>query len=283
MSRSVLIAIVLALFVAGVSQANVFFIPGDAFFPSKLTEEVVRAANEDRQPLALGYELPLRFAGFGGYGGFGQLEIRGLNKDMAHAIRDIYDDLRKTNPKRLIVWRNEDGEEQSSETNGFHFFVYPKDVDWEQQRMGLKYNEDWMNLPEEAVAGPDRAWIVDKETNKPLNHAVSYNSLVGTWKSVAEDWQYAKLFPRLPVEVPQGISWGLMEDFVAAPVTIEANQIQLVILEEKSLKSYYARKPSCEFYSITDDQVRRLRWKKNGTLSVTPWSKGDRKSPLAAE
>lgn len=135
--------------------ANITFMPGDAFFLSYLTE-VQLDANSHADTLKLNYAVDIQSAAFGGFGGFEKLELTHVRKSMIENLRRVYRSLRATAPKHVRITYDSEGNEVATEINGFRLFVYQRDVQFNRQRLALKYNENWMSLPPEAFKAEGR-------------------------------------------------------------------------------------------------------------------------------
>lgn len=225
------------------SAVNIAFMPGDAFYSSRLTAEVVASASTER-PLVLHYASPPG-GGFCGFAGFEKLEITGLSEQMVSALRNVYAHNRKHRAKELRIDVDDTGKESAIEINGFKLFVYPKDVDWQQQKIGLKYNEHWMNLPIESMVGR-------RDSNYKVK-AEHYMPFILTAEAVAEDWKNATRFNALPVRVSEGTGYGLAGPRIEESVSIGADQIQFVVLSDDDLEYYFARTDLGDSFQINID------------------------------
>lgn len=248
------------LLVPSVCDGNIGFMPGDAFFHSRLTQAVAESASPEK-PLTLSYDPPPFSGGFGGYAGFQKLEITGVSHSMTNSLKEVYSELRKFKAKELRVDVSPEGVEVPVETNGFHLFVYPRDAEWKIQRFGLKYNENWMDLPEDAFAGANREGFARVP-------AEVYSPFVRHYCAVAEDWKYCRRFAALPVTVPDSIGWGLLHTPINVPVSISADDVQIVILRFEVLRMYFNCKNRSDFFCITKHGSEHWRWCKRGLQRV---------------
>lgn len=141
----------------GMSQiacgVNLSFMPGDAFFHARLTRESVEKLTS-KHPLELIYDYDLKSGTLGGYAGFANLAVENATDRLKQDLKTLYSTLRVSFPLELRM--RAEKEQAPVELNGFHLFVYNRNVDFNKQRIGLKYNEAWMNLPPEALNSPSR-------------------------------------------------------------------------------------------------------------------------------
>lgn len=149
-TQRVLLTMVLALPAARASAANIYFMPGDAFFHTQLTEDRVQSLSADRGSVVFGYVLPIESASFGGFAGFRRLEIRDFPPELSENLQLVYRKLRGEGG-RIVLTYSENGKEKTQELNGYHLFVYNKTADFGRQRIGIRYNESWRKLPPEAL------------------------------------------------------------------------------------------------------------------------------------
>lgn len=247
-------------------QANVAFMPGDAFFHAKLTSDFVESLPKDGGNLTLVYSPVPMAGGFGGYAGFERMEIKGVPARMTSALRGLYRKLRRDYAKIVRVNVDANGKEVAKETNGFHLFVYNRDVkwklEWHDQKIGIKYNEHWTDLPPEAITPSE-----SRPSGFFGGPAIEYESFIETYAAVVEDWENARRFPELKVDIPKGIPWGLTGPEIMEPVSVDAKNIQLVICPDDSLKLYFQRKRDVEFFAVTVEGVKRFTWTKEGLVS----------------
>lgn len=240
-------------FASPVFAVNLSFMPGDSFFHDLLTEELLGTASE--KGIRLRYSGVPGEGGFCGYAGFIDLQITGNTTTLSRHLRTLYKSLRKYYSKELRV--NDDG--TMTETNGFHLFIYNADIKWSKgyasQRLGIKYNESWANLPDSAIQSKTRKLgIAHVKAHK-------YDTFVKVPDAIIHDWKYGKEFKELDVKVPEGIGWGITGPRIKATVSIDAAKIQIVLVPESNLKPYFQQKPKYEFYSVTNDGIRVHQFK----------------------
>jgi hypothetical protein len=284
--RLILLLTLAALAIIGTRQCavgqNVGFLPGDAFFHFTLNERLVRSLPEGGGNVKLIYAV--QPVGLGGYAGFGYLQIEPAEPELVQHLHDVYEDHRSYHPKIVERGiRTRDKSEWDVEMNAPHAFIYNRDADWSVQRIGLKYNKDWPDLPAEAFSGPDRTgWWTS--LNVPRPRVECYHPLVKTYDAVVEDWRNAWRFKPLRVQVPKNIGWGFADgELIPQPVVARADDIQIVVTASGDMERYFLRELNVSMYQVRKDGVKELTWRKDEegvNLEMRPLEKGaDEKHP----
>lgn len=246
------------------SAQNLAFMPGDAFFHFLIDEDLVKSIPASGGQIKLRYAVGL--VGFGGYAGFARLTINDADPKLAQYLRRVYQDIRAYSPKIVAISVGKDARRQETEMNPAHAFVYNSNVDWSKQRIGLKYNEHWPNLPAEAFLGPGRNMFSENDYVR----AEVYSPLIKTYDAVVEDWRDSRLFGGLKVAVPKNIAWGKAGPLITDPVVAKAADVQIIVTVEKRLYDYFRRKPRVEFYQVTNVGLKICTWSKDGELEQKP-------------
>lgn len=241
-----------------VSAVNLSFMPGDAFFSVRLTAEIVDSLPTEGGTLNLSYAYPKGSGDFCGYAGFEKLTILGASPDFVDRIKSAYRAARIDVPLQIEINVDEDGNRKEFELNGFDAFVCNRDVDWKKQRIGIKYNEDWFNLPKKALAGP-RGKGLFGATGK-TTACMQYVSFVTGARAVEHDWKYAARYAPLGAEVPDIEGWGIAHREIEVPVSVRAKDIDIVVLKHGSIKAAFNQKDGVEFFRISEDGVRYCMW-----------------------
>jgi hypothetical protein len=233
---------------------NLSFMPGDAFFSIRLTAKVVDALPAEGGTLDLSYAYPKGSGDFCGYAGFEKLQILDASPEFVDRIKSVYRAARVDVPVRIQISVDEDGSRKEFELNGFQAFVCNRDVDWKKQRIGIKYNEDWFNLPKKALAGP-RGDGTGKHTA-----CMQYVSFVPGARAVEHDWKYAARYAPLTAVVPDIEGWGVAGEEIEEPVSVRAKEIEIIVLKYGSIKAAFNQKDGVAFFSISDEGVRYCTW-----------------------
>ncbi|MAI30393.1 MAG: hypothetical protein CBE00_00650 [Planctomycetaceae bacterium TMED240] len=194
---------------------NTYFLPGDAFFHTVLTEETLNRIEEEKNPI-FNYSRPeFLDNSLCGYAGFSKLEFRNMPIELKQRLRQVYDELREDVPKRIeirdeIIYKQGEfgdiavktGNQLTREVNGFSVFVVNDTFLSTRFVLGLKYNEDW---GEQVTAfGHDR------------NH-VHLESFIQTPEAIAEDWRDSKLVAPLSTECPVVSNKNISVPVLASP------------------------------------------------------------------
>jgi hypothetical protein len=248
------------------AHANIAFMPGDAFFHAELTTAVTKGLQGNGGKVILSYSHAPLSGGFGGYAGFERVEITNVPIRMTSALRSVYADLRQEYPEIVRVQLDAEGNEVNRDTSGFHLFVYNRNVkwrlEWNDQKIGIKYNEHWNDLPDLAITPTE-----GRPSGFGRVPAIEYASFIQTYAAVVEDWRNARRFDELKVAVPSGIPWGLTGPEIMEPVSVDANDVQLVVCPDDDLKLYFAGKRDLQFFTISVDGVKRFTWTKKGLIA----------------
>jgi hypothetical protein len=246
------------------SATNYSFTPGDAFFSANLTEDWVDALSPGDEPIEFSYRYPDGGGYFCGFAGFERLRVEGNTASIKTYLRKVYDELRVDYPKHVTIWREADGKEESHEENGFRMFLYNRDVDWKEQRIAVRYDENWHTPSELGLRSAERG-----EYNG--QYARHYVAFVESVDAVAEDWQFGAKFPGLKVGIPDNVGWGIPGDRLQTPARAKAADVQLVIVpREDSLPLLFDREDGYSFLSVTSEGVQVVRWK-NGDPVAEKW------------
>jgi hypothetical protein len=148
--RHVLFASLLAFCtVQAASANNNLFLPGDAFFPVELTADSLKSLEVDSdEKRAFDYSSFGAYDGaFCGYAGYSRAQIPSVDGPFIGNLQAAYNEIRKFENKELVeVVIN--GRKQLRETNGARALIYPESFDFPRFKIGLQYNEGWV---EEAV------------------------------------------------------------------------------------------------------------------------------------
>lgn len=212
------------------SAHNTFFLPGDAFFHTVLTEEVLDQIENEKNPIFTYSRPEFIESSFCGYAGFSKLEFRSMPMKFKKRLREVYDQLRDAVPKRVeitdeVIYRKGDlgdiavktGKKLRREINGFSVFIINGDFDFSKYVLGLKYNEAW--------AEQVTAFSHDR------NH-VRLESFIQTSKAIAEDWRDSQLVAPLSTECPP-----LSKNNIRVPAIVA---------------------PTCKFMVFEDPDLRKL-------------------------
>ncbi len=114
--------------------SNNYFLPGDAFFHTIITEDVLKKLDED--PNSTLYYRFVCEPAFCGYAGYRKLSLKGENKKLAENIKKAYYLVRERIPLELRVEgaspnsvsnKKEKKPTKFEEINGLSLFIYNED------------------------------------------------------------------------------------------------------------------------------------------------------------
>ena len=258
----------LVLAVIPAQATNISFMPGDAFFHSRLTKEVADAIPEEGGTITLKYTRPdhAQFNGCG-YSGFVTLEVHNVPPDIARALKELRAELHADYGTDYRVTVDSDGKETGRyEVDPPRLFVYPKDFEPAGDDFGLKYNEKWNDPPAEAQ---------EPSSQSP---AIMYECFVKGEKAVVRDWMYGHKMPALSVTIPDGVHWGTSGKPIEQPVQIDAADVRFFVLNGGDLRDYFLEKRGSRYWEITPEGFRVSEYTKRSLLSirVVPFDKVER-------
>jgi hypothetical protein len=231
---------------------SVSFMPGDAFFVFSLGGKTADSLPDKGGTVELNYDKPeYPFGKL--YAGFDHIRLENVDPQFIQNLRRVYKDHRLYVRKIVEIYVEKDRAREEIELNPPLAFVYNRDVDWTEQRIALKYNEDWPHLPADAFAGPNRKLLSDRS-------AAIYQPLIKTFAAVEADWGGARRFKPLKVQVPQNIAWGKWGIAIKEPIVAQCDDVQIIVAADQTLENYFLRKPEAKFYQITSEGIRICRW-----------------------
>jgi len=229
---------------------NTFFLPGDAFFHTVLTEDVLNQMEKEKSPV-FEYARP-EFLGesFCGYAGFAKLEFKNMPDSLKQQLRKLYGDLREITPKIVeitdeIIYKEGDlhdievktGNKLTREINGFSVFLVNRNFDVTKHTLGLKYNEEWVD--QVAAFGHDRRHL-------------RLESFVQTPDAIAEEWRDSPLVPPLSAESPAMDRKNISEPVVISP------DCKLLVLTHPDMRQLTKADKFDYIYEISETSTKRF-------------------------
>lgn len=195
------IAVAMAWLVCFTCEAwatNIFFLPGDAFFHSRLTAETI-AAIRNGETVAFGYSRPSHVGAFGcGFAGHQKLTYSNMADEFRHHLLDACDELRRSYPRRLTTIETLDPPKSHvSEENPLHLLIYNAAYDWKDQGLYLKFNENWTT----EAKGPGGAGFFGGYVKPPK--ARDYEPFLRDADSLMNEWRDAAEIQALDVKLPE--------------------------------------------------------------------------------
>lgn len=237
-----------------VAAHNTFFLPGDAFFHTVLTEDTLTQIDKEKSPI-FKYDRPKFLEdSLCGHAGFSKLEFRNMPVAFKQRLRQVYDELREDVHKRIeikneIIYKKGEfgdiavktGNQIKREINGFSVFIVNADFNLAKYILGLKYNEDW--------ADQVTAFSHDR------NH-VRLESFIQTPEAIAEDWRDSQLVAPLSTKCPPISNKNIAVPVLAAPTC------KFMVFEHPDLRQLTDADDFDRMYEISEAGV--TRYTKNG-------------------
>lgn len=165
-----------------------FFLPGDAFFPTVLTQaSLASLSTSDPKDRTFDYSDFQLGGSFCGYAGYCRARFDCVDDAFIGNLRKTYREIRKRRPREL---REEVQREETRlvETNGVRVLFYRADFPYPGGKLGLRYNEKWVD--EVVRFGHDR-------------DRVHLNCLVADPTAVEICWRDASRYAGLAVNLPK--------------------------------------------------------------------------------
>ena len=238
--------------------ANQYFMPGDAFFYSVLSESILDEMDQSENPVFKYHRpdfLPFMLCG---YAGFGKLQYNNMPPPMKRNLRQAYKEMREFTPKQIEITQEyatqksdggevdvPTGRELHTEINGFPIFFYNRSFDRKRFQLALKYNEQWAD--QFAAFGHKRDTAI-LETFVPIPEAI------------AKDWRDGALVPALQAKVPSSSTKNIYE-----PIQVESDVAAIVVSSNNFKKLYEGAQSGFgdlfTVYLITADEISTMEFK----------------------
>lgn len=245
-----------------IGNANVNFIPGDAFFSTALTEKDLAALTPTTNKLELDYRLPGSVRSFGGQFGYAVLELDDLGNEFAIALKRECAWLRKGHPLRFVRIV-ENGTEVLNELNPIRVLVYDSTFNAEKSRLGLRYNEGWNHESHAA-----KARLFGRSSKIVTHGVVPYVAFTETAESVVEDWMNGPHVPALDVSSTEPSFDPFLKHDSESGGTAKVNRsCKLLILEPVALNDYFLQLQGLRYVELSlDGKAERFRFVSNGKV-----------------
>ena len=243
------------------SATNIHFLPGDAFFYTRLTRETCDSLLKDSQFSLRYITSELSPGAFCGYAGFRQLQLPQSSRLLIANLVQVYTEVRKSSRRELTEYQDDHGQIELVETNGLPIFIYNESFDSKIHSIGLKYNESWVEDEMAFGVRKDRVKL-DVFDPSPL--------LFGEeWKDSREVAPLQVKCPPIP-ELEQRKKYGLGGDAVTEPVLCDG-PVQIILIDVPNLKSYFQSRNKSDFYVIKSTGVTKHFTDEEGDRVVEPW------------
>jgi hypothetical protein len=245
-----LVALTLSLHVQSSAKANNnFFLPGDAFFPTQLTAEDLRGLQAgDAADKVFRYSSFGGYSGaFCGYAGYGNAKFATVDRAFIANLVTAYGQVREYEQKELIEIV-EKGKTRQEETNGMRVLFYPRDFDIQKFRLGLQYNEKWV---EEAIKFGHR------------REHLRLCELIDDKNAVIESWRDATLVGSFETVLPKA---NLLQGEPLKEPVLFKGAVKAIVLSHHSLKQYFNATEETSYREIRvvdSSGVQRYNWTDN--------------------
>jgi hypothetical protein len=219
LKSTIFCVIVFSLSSASVLANNTRFLPGDAFFFTRLSKQEIIALQKTDSPT---FEYGNHWNGCYGYGiiGYSTLRIKNFSVETRAALRDAF--------KRLET-DLEKGSFDDPEKKLMSLFVYSKDYPWIKHGIALQYNEDWV---EESTA------FYPNFTNDSsfIYNSLRLESFMGS-KRLLRNWRNSKIIKPLGATCPK-LPKGHSGIWSKTPVEIDAAKCKFLIIPKRNFEDY---------------------------------------------
>ena len=233
-------SVFLALY--GVSHAESFFVPGDAYFNTSI--EQMTTGNG---AIHCVYERIPHRKGLVGFAGFRELDIVGDPED----LHNLMDELAAVESSVRLSRSREYVETTDGEmvlVNPVRVLVYNREYDYRGTPLCLKFNENWHRLAE--VMGDTSGRAIARE----------YASLVSNSELVTTDWRLAGEVRGLDVSIPSEVMWWRLGRPLTEKVSISIDKCVFIVLADGTEDAVALRKKHADFYTVDIAGSRRWYW-----------------------
>tara|TARA_E500000305_G_scaffold111930_2_gene129511 strand:+ start:199058 stop:199903 length:846 start_codon:yes stop_codon:yes gene_type:complete len=216
-----------------------YFLPGDAFFNTVITEEVLKKLDKDPD-----YAFEDNRDGFNLYNsGYQRLSLGKQNRNLAKQIKTAYYDIRQIRPLLLHVLGESpnsvndnprDKKTELMEINGLSLFFYNEDYDWKKKHIGLKYNENWY-----------------QELQKFGYPNGAYGAYANTPEAIIESWRFSTVIPPLSVQLP---AVTIKKHEAVTEPMIPKGRLKALMLSDDDFNKFYKIEEHLNLIEITNEK-----------------------------
>jgi hypothetical protein len=206
---------------------NNLFLPGDAFFPTRLTEEDVNRLKADSKD---GPEFKYSSLGgyesaFCGYAGYGRARFARVDQAFIDNLKRAYQHVRKNYEGKRLREVDDNGKKSLEETNGVGVLFYPPKFEFPKYKLGLQYNENWVEEVEKFGHSPPQMRLC---------------CLVNKADAVMESWRDSTIVGELKAELPDVQLKPVPE--TKEPIVVRG-QVQAFVVDSRPLAKYFHPRP----------------------------------------
>lgn len=219
-----------------------YFLPGDAFFHTVITEKVLKRLDEDPD-YAFEYDRSHWQYTIPGYY---SLSLGKQNRKLAKQIKKAYYNVRfsmrllklKVRGKSPNSISGDPSKEKTEfiEINGPSLFFYNENYEWKKKHIALKYNENWY-----------------QELTKFGYQNASYGAFVKTPDAIIESWRFSSVVPPLSVQLPEA---PIVKHRAIRTPMIAKGRLKAIMLPDNKYKQYYRMKNEKRLIEITNEKIQ---------------------------
>ncbi len=237
--------IILTTLYGQVAFAQAFFVSGDSVFISAVTGEDLKRWKANGN-VSLKYN-PIEFSAFSAevQSGSDHLTINGAIPALVNGLQRAYDDVRKHEEPRFRKVPLSDGTIAFEEERDVFVFVYNRDFDWRERRIGLRYNEDW----------PRQCGYYRDFIKKP--------------DVVSDDWRYSREVIPLKASVTDPgipIARGFGSTTRYGRVECSAADVVIFIVHKMCVKDVPMRRRWSSFYVVSQENCELYVYNRDGEV-----------------
>ena len=217
----------LVFLLAGLSASlahanNNYFLPGDAFFPTEVTADVLTKLQAAKPG-----EYEFRYSGFQshggffcGYAGYSVAQIPAVDRPFVANLAKVYAKIRVAYRKEFVEFE-EDGKTQRQETNGMRVLFYPEKFDFPRYKLGLQYNEKWVEEIVKFGHDAERIRLGELIDDK--------DAIIESWRDSTRVGTFAVEIPKLDLEPSRRVE---------TPMIIKGD-VKAIVIPPLPLQKFY--------------------------------------------
>ncbi|MEX1095646.1 MAG: hypothetical protein WED34_06320 [Planctomycetales bacterium] len=212
------------------SANNTSFLPGDAYFFARLSQNDIAAIQQQNSP-TLEYGNWKTWGRGCGFAGHSKLRIPAMPKSMRDDLAAAFSDFAAATGTSALETR------LGTEEKLMCVFIHNEDYDWQEHGLAIQYNEEW--VAETVAFGYAEEHVV-------------METFVSSAGAITNAWRDSPRIPRLKATVPEKAG---DREFVPEAT----GDLQLIVVPKTNFDDYFARKSDLPLVVIT----------KNGSKSYT--------------
>lgn len=219
-----------------------YFLPGDAFFHTVITEKVLKDLEKEPDYI-FEYDRPYWQYTIPGYY---SLSLGKQNRNLEKQIKEAYYCLRQNmrllqlkvrgRSPNSILDKTSEVKTELVEINGPRLFFYNEDYDWKKRHITLKYNENWYH-----------------ELKSFGYKNASYGAFVKTPEAIIDSWRFSSVVPPLSVQLPKT---PIIKHRAIKKPMIAKGRLKAIMLPDSEYIKYYKMDQDKELIVITNEKIQ---------------------------